>query len=82
MKNCCYICKFKEESIPRANTDLIYDSKGNSRALPLCYGHSVELFKTGQKFFMEKHKYIYNCNFEDDLEVVTSYSDNRDRAWF
>ncbi|MCM2351235.1 MAG: hypothetical protein NDI69_14535 [Bacteriovoracaceae bacterium] len=82
MKHYCYICKFTKDRKPHTHIDLIYDAKGNIRALPLCYGHSVELFKQGQKTFIDKHKQIYDCNFETDLEVMTTYSDNRDRVWF
>ena len=82
MKNCCYICKFEEVRNPKANVDIIFDSEGNSRALPLCYGHSVELFKSGQRSFLDKHREKYRCDFVSDLEVVFSNSDNRDRSWF
>lgn len=83
--NRCFICKFKQENIPKTNDDLIYDAKGNSMVVPLCYGHSVELFKTGQKTFLTKHKYIFSGSFglENDLELVNYFNPTaKDRSWF
>ena len=68
--NRCFICKFKQENIPKTNDDLIYDAKGNSMVVPLCYGHSVELFKTGQKSFL-------------NLELVNYFNPSaKDRSWY
>ncbi|MFP5386559.1 MAG: hypothetical protein ACLGHN_10800 [Bacteriovoracia bacterium] len=83
--NRCFICKFKEDYKPKTNDDVIYDARGNSMTLPLCYGHSVELFKTGQKSFINKHRFIFSGHFgvESDLELVNYFSPaRRERSWF
>ena len=83
--NRCFICKFKQEETLKAKDDLIYDAKGNSMTIPLCYNHSVELFKTGQKSFLTKHKNIFSGNFglENDMQLVNYFSTNRkERSWY
>ncbi len=83
--NRCFICKFKQEETLKSKDDLIYDAKGNSMTIPLCYNHSVELFKTGQKSFLTKHKNIFSGNFglENDMQLVNYFSTNRkERSWY
>ncbi len=83
--NRCFICKFKQENIPKTNDDVIYDARGNSKVIPLCYGHSVELFKTGQKAFLSKHRHIFTGSFglENDLELMDYFNPQaRDRSWY
>jgi hypothetical protein len=83
--NRCFICKFKEDYKLKTNDDIIYDARGNSMTLPLCYGHSVELFKSGQKSFVSKHKYVFAGRFgvESDMELVNYFSpQRRERSWF
>ena len=83
--NRCFICKFKQDSTLKSHDDMIYDAKGNQMALPLCYNHSVELFKTGQKSFLTKHRNIFDGNFgaENDMELVRYFDTNRkDRSWY
>lgn len=83
--NRCFICKFKQDYSPKTNDDLIYDARGNTMTIPLCYGHSVELFKFGQKSFLNKHKHIFNGNFglENDMELMTYFNTGKkERSWY
>lgn len=83
--NRCFICKFKEDQKLKTSDDTIYDPSGNSMTLPLCYGHSVELFKSGQKAFVSKHKNIFSGHLgvETDLQLVNYFSPpRRERSWF
>lgn len=83
--NRCFICKYKQSNAQKASDDLIYDAKGNSTTLPLCYTHSVELFKTGQKSFLTKHKSIFTGNFglENDLDLIEYFdTERKEKAWY
>ena len=83
--NRCFICKFKQDNTLKVNDDLIYDAKGNSVTLPLCHNHSVELFKSGQKTFLTKHKSIFSGSFglENDMDLIEYFNTNRkDRSWY
>jgi hypothetical protein len=61
--NRCYICEDHHENNPHFSNDSIYDTSGGSMTIPLCYSHSIELFKTGQITFLAKHKNILIKNF-------------------
>lgn len=81
----CFICKYRQDDTESVKDDLIYDAKGHSVALPLCYNHSVELFKTGQKTFLTKHKNIFTGNFglENDMDLIEYFNTNRkERSWY
>lgn len=81
----CFICKYNQDNTPKAKDDLIYDAKGKCMSLPLCYSHSVELFKSGQRCFFTKHRNIFVGNFgsESDLELINYFPDqNKAKAWF
>lgn len=82
--NRCFICKYKQDLRPKTNDDIIYDATGKSVIVPLCYGHSVELFKTGQTAFIEKHKYIFKGNFgiEGDLDILSRFAERKASSWF
>lgn len=83
--NRCFICKFRQDFTPKASDDLIYDARGNTKAIPLCYGHSVELFKHGQKSFLNKHQHIFSGSFgmENDLELINYFNtDKKSRSWY
>lgn len=54
----CFICKnCGKDSDNRLFLDYLYDQFGNTQTIPLCYVHSVEFFKVGQKQFVAK----YSC---------------------
>jgi hypothetical protein len=83
--NRCFICKYCQDNRLKTNDDLIYDAKGRTVKLPLCWGHSVELFKFGQKSFLERHRHIFNGAYgtERDKEIVNYFSDHKKSgAWF
>jgi hypothetical protein len=81
----CFVCKFKQVFKPKTCDDLIYDARGNSTTIPLCYGHSVELFKNGQKNFLTKHHQIFtgSLGIENDMKLVNFFNNERkDRPWY
>ncbi len=66
----------------KTNDDILYDGKGQARSIPLCYGHSVEFFKVGQKAFIKKYRPIFNGKFgtDSDMELVDFFNrPNHDR---
>jgi hypothetical protein len=83
--NRCFICKYCQLETLKVKDDLIYDARGNSTTIPLCYSHSVELFKIGQKSFLTKHRNLFMGNFgvENDLELMSYFSTARkERSWY
>lgn len=83
--NRCFICKYRQEYKAKTNDDLIYDARGNTTTIPLCYGHSVELFKFGQKSFLNRHSHIFSGYFglENDLELMNFFNEGKKpRAWY
>ena len=84
-KDHCCICKFKPDHSHKNGEDSIFDSKGNSINITLCYTHSVELFKTGQKAFLLRHKNSFSekIGSENHLELVDYMSgEDRERSWY
>jgi hypothetical protein len=79
----CLVCKFRDSDIPKVRDDLIYDAKGNSILLPLCYSHSVDLFKVGQISFIMKYKKVFSGTFgiEKESDLVNFFKPYRDRTW-
>jgi hypothetical protein len=83
--NRCFICKFNHEETLKTNDDVLYDGRGNSKSIPLCYLHSVEFFKGGQKVFIFKYKEIFLGKFgiESDADLINYFTDeSRNRTWF
>ncbi len=76
--NRCFICKYKQNDTLSVKNDLIYGGKGHPLTLPLCYNHSVELFKNGQRSFLNKHKNIFTGNFgsEKDMDLIKHFNNN------
>ncbi len=74
--NRCFICKYKQENNSHFSNDSIYDSTGASMTIPLCYSHSIELFKSGQITFLAKHKNILIESFgsENDLGLAEFFN--------
>ncbi|WP_408095901.1 hypothetical protein ACJVC5_12735 [Peredibacter sp. HCB2-198] len=82
--NRCFVCKYHQEQTESSTHDQIFDGKGNTKTLPLCYNHSVELYKTGQKNFLQKHRTIFlgNFGFEGDLDLMNYFqTEPKYRAW-
>jgi hypothetical protein len=52
----CLACKSMGKNRPGEFTESIFIGRGGPTPIPLCYGHSVELFKTGQSIFILKYK--------------------------
>lgn len=83
--NRCFICKFNHEDKIKTNDDVIYDPRGNAKSIPLCYSHSVEFFKSGQKTFVLRYREIFAGKFgmDSDMELVNYFTgEARNRSWY
>ncbi len=83
--NRCFICKFRQQTTTIAFYDTIYDGEGNGRLIGLCYSHSVELFKVGQRNFILRHRNVLanTFGFEEDSALVSAFKQGRkDIAWY
>ena len=80
--NRCFICKFNQEETLKVNDDVIYDNRGNARSVPLCYSHSVELFKSGQNCFVVRYRELFDGKFgsEKDADLIYYFTEVRHRA--
>jgi len=80
--NRCFICKFNQEETLKESDDVIFDNRGNARSVPLCYAHSVELFKSGQNCFVTKYHEIFDGKYgsENDADLIYYFSEVRHRA--
>lgn len=58
----CKICLQRGIDKPAHYVDQIYNKKVSGEDIHLCYSHSVELFKTGQRNFISKYKFEYDFN--------------------
>lgn len=81
--NRCFICKFQQLERPKVSNDLLFDNKGKSMRLPLCYSHSVELYKGGQKKFLTHYKNIFVDSYgtESDSLIVNFFSGQKLKSW-
>lgn len=52
----CTACKSLGKNTYANQKDYIYQNGSEATPINLCYGHSVELFKTGQSIFVLKYK--------------------------
>ncbi len=83
--NRCFICKFRQLATTISNHDAIYDGEGNGRLIGLCYAHSVELFKVGQRNFILRHRNVFanSFGFEEDSDLVSAFKQGRkDIPWY
>jgi hypothetical protein len=52
----CLVCKHTGHLHAAVGRDAVYQHNGNQCFIDLCYHHSVEFFKTGQKKFIDKYQ--------------------------
>lgn len=52
----CTVCEHYGKIRVGHNLDLIFQKDGKQKVIPLCWSHSVELFKIGQKVFLTKYE--------------------------
>lgn len=52
----CTACKSLGKTTYANHKDYIYQNGSEATSINLCYGHSVELFKTGQSTFVLKYQ--------------------------
>ena len=52
----CTVCEHYGKIRVGQNLDLIFQNNGKQKVIPLCWSHSVELFKTGQTYFLTKYE--------------------------
>lgn len=85
----CFVCKYMQKQILSTPSDrnLIYDSRGQSVNIPLCYSHSIELFKRGQVNFISKYEDNFkgHYGFENDQNFIDHFNETRKKflgSWF
>jgi hypothetical protein len=52
----CLICKYRGKINLDTRVEYIYEGRGKIQGILLCYSHSIELFKFGQRSFIERHR--------------------------
>ena len=53
----CLVCKYLgDHSHKELSKDRIFRERGSDILVPLCYHHSWELFRNGQKKFLSKYR--------------------------
>lgn len=65
----CFICKYQGKINMETTPNQLFGNKDKNTTILLCYGHSVELFKSGQTNFVLKYKpnfvHYYGADEED-----------------
>ena len=56
----CLICKCRKKNNNQTFPNMIFNKQGHSGTFYLCYSHSVDYFKFGQRFFFEKYEEFFN----------------------
>ena len=69
----CLVCKYLSDHDHKVlSKDRIYRDRGTDLVVPLCYGHSWELFRNGQRKFIAKyrHNFMHFFGTESDSEFI------------
>jgi hypothetical protein len=53
----CLVCKHNGFIRAADEKDILYQENGNPFFVDLCYAHSVEFFKLGQRRFVNRYRY-------------------------
>lgn len=65
----CLVCKYLgDHSEKNLSRDKIYRERGQDIVIPLCYSHSWELFRMGQKKFLNQYKSNFMAFFGTETE--------------
>lgn len=85
----CFVCKYMQKQTLSSSSGMnnIYDSLGQTVNIPLCYSHSIELFKHGQVNFIAKYEDNFkgHYGFENDQSYIDHFNETRKRFlgnWF
>ncbi len=70
----CFVCKYQGKTNLETETNHIFGEKKSQQSIPLCYSHSVELFKNGQEKFTTKYKADMSEYIEKDPEDARAFS--------
>jgi len=71
--NRCMVCKYLgDHAHKELSQERIYRERGGSITLNLCYGHSWELFRTGQKRFLKSYQenFMHVFGTESEKELI------------
>jgi hypothetical protein len=75
-----------QKQVVGTERDLLYDSRGQTMKIPLCYSHSVELFKNGQTNFIAKYEENFKGHYglEEDMDYIDHINDSKKRmtGWY
>ncbi|MFP5459274.1 MAG: hypothetical protein ACLGG7_11125 [Bacteriovoracia bacterium] len=68
----CLICKYLGDHAHKTlSKDKIFRERGTDLVVPLCYTHSWELFRSGQRSFLAKYRHnfmqFYGTETESEL---------------
>lgn len=76
----CFICKYQDKINLETTENTLFESRGRSLSIPLCYSHSVELFKMGQSNFVTKYGQGFTNYFghEEDKLAIRYFSSKKD----
>ncbi|MBA2405277.1 MAG: hypothetical protein H0V66_10940 [Bdellovibrionales bacterium] len=71
----CFICKYQGKTTVETSSNVIYGNRDKSLTIPLCYTHSIELFKMGQSNFMLKYKPNFTSyhGLEEDQQIISYF---------
>lgn len=67
----CFICKYKGHTNTETYVNEIYEPRGRSLIIPLCYNHTIDLFKIGQTNFIVKHRPNFSDYFGFENDELT-----------
>ena len=72
----CFTCKYQGQIKVDTFQNEIFNPRGKSLSILLCYSHSIELFKIGQANYMLKYKadFTHFYGFEDDKLALNFFS--------
>lgn len=81
----CMVCKYLGDHEQKELTsERIYRERGNPLTVSLCYGHSWELFRNGQKKFLDtyRHNFMQVFGTETEEELIQHLKGSRaHNAW-
>ena len=78
----CFLCKFLGNHSTDTNKSYLYMENDKKVAINLCRSHSIELFKSGQLFFFNKYKHIFEGMYgnEADEELIEIFKKGKTKS--
>ena len=75
----CFLCKFLGNHSTETNKSFLYMENDKKVSINLCRSHSVELFRSGQIYFFQKYKNIFEGSYGNDAdeELIEIFKNGR-----